>query len=433
MVCLFIEIYIFISLSLSLYILPYLTLPHSVLHKLPPSRVWIKAFQRNSFHQRKANFLLCSRSLYQIQKKEEIKNEHHLRLCFVTVDCSKAFRFPRSQTLSRQAMPPIVTMLRRTCFRERHVVSSLLLRQSKQFLQRNQQAHQKQLFSTTTTTSRVRPSVRQQRPHVNGQAVAFHVRDLIPQQQPQHHYQLEQPITAITEPISRPQDYHLVGNNYESDLVVVLDMDECMIHSLFLSNPMTAQVMAHQIQSRRRNNKKNDSSGLVEHFQIHLPDSGDLVHVNVRPGLREFVDDITSRYETHIFTAAMPVYANSVLDTLDPDNSKFAARWYRQHCAWDEHRNAYVKDLSALPLSNLARTVLVDNNPLSFLSHPSNGILVSSFFDDPDDDTLKEVQNLLRELERHDDVRPVLREKFKLKKVLVEIGNKIRARAAKRS
>uniref|UniRef100_A0A7S2Y7V2 Mitochondrial import inner membrane translocase subunit TIM50 n=1 Tax=Entomoneis paludosa TaxID=265537 RepID=A0A7S2Y7V2_9STRA len=197
-----------------------------------------------------------------------------------------------------------------------------------------------------------------------------------------------------------------------------------MIHSLFLSNPMSAHVMAHQVQNRRRNTDEANG-GVVDHFRIQLPDGGDLVHVNVRPGLREFLDHITDRYETHIFTAAMPVYANPILDQLDPDNTKFASRWYRQHCTFDERRNAYVKDLSALPLPDMSRTVLVDNNPLSFLSHPSNGILVSSFFNDPNDTTLAAVQNLLQELDEHDDdVRPILEHRFGLKEALEELGQK---------
>lgn len=32
--------------------------------------------------------------------------------------------------------------------------------------------------------------------------------------------------------------------------------------------------------------------------------------------------------------------------------------------------------------------VLVDNNPVSFLAQPSNGIPVPSFYDDPSDDAL---------------------------------------------
>jgi hypothetical protein len=41
-------------------------------------------------------------------------------------------------------------------------------------------------------------------------------------------------------------------------------------------------------------------------FRIHLPD-GDLVNVNKRPNLDIFLSEITSKFETYIFTAAVEV------------------------------------------------------------------------------------------------------------------------------
>ncbi len=49
--------------------------------------------------------------------------------------------------------------------------------------------------------------------------------------------------------------------------------------------------------------------------------------------------------------------------------------------------------------------VLVDNNPMSFLANPDNGILVKSFTRDPCDRDVETVWHLLlRELEGVDDV-----------------------------
>eukprot|EP00523_Entomoneis_sp_CCMP467_P015123 CAMPEP_0168787234 /NCGR_PEP_ID=MMETSP0725-20121227/11692_1 /TAXON_ID=265536 /ORGANISM="Amphiprora sp., Strain CCMP467" /LENGTH=345 /DNA_ID=CAMNT_0008837427 /DNA_START=247 /DNA_END=1285 /DNA_ORIENTATION=- len=263
-------------------------------------------------------------------------------------------------------------------------------------------------------TRRVDPSVRQRRPHANGEAIAFHVRDLLRQE----------PAATAPPPMTATATESKPKKEYDSDLVVILDMDECMIHSLFLSNPMADKSWLTKFKlggvTKATATMAAASVSVVDHFRIQLP-AGDHVHVNIRPGLPEFLQDITSRYETHIFTAAMPIYADPILDNFDPDGTKFAARWYRQHCSWDERRNAYVKDLSTLPLPNMKRTVLVDNNPLSFLSHPSNGILVSSFFNDPKDTTLSAVNSLLSELEPHDDVRPVLERRFGLKEALVDI------------
>ena len=201
---------------------------------------------------------------------------------------------------------------------------------------------------------------------------------------------------------------------YESDLVVVLDMDECLIHSQFMSRD--AAKHAHQATSSNGLYSWNDDT--VESFLITLPD-GSAVKVNQRPHLHEFLKQVSSRYETHLFTAAVPVYADPVLDRLDPDRSIFAKRWYRADCSavMTPHAPRYAKDLTRLG-GNPSRVVLVDNNPDSFRRNPENGILVPSFTHDPNDDSLLEVLGLLEELDGQTDVRPTLEAKFQLREQL---------------
>mmetsp|Transcript_24392 Transcript_24392/g.34370 ORF Transcript_24392/g.34370 Transcript_24392/m.34370 type:complete len:522 (-) Transcript_24392:107-1672(-) len=258
---------------------------------------------------------------------------------------------------------------------------------------------------------------------------------------------------------------------YESDLIVVLDMDECLIHSKFLSSKAASQ-WAYQVQrnnsdNNNTNDNTNDPDAFVDSFCITLPD-GDVVHVNKRPYLQEFLEAVTSKYETHVFTAAMPVYASPVLDALDPTGTMFTQRWYRHDCTFCTDVGAYIKDLNRLPTTNnncngaapqdddesstststaslstsslswssdqtnntttgkglplsKKRVVLVDNNPLSFLANPRNGILVSNFYDDPNDTTLEAVLELLHELNEMEDVRPTLDERFGLQEALASI------------
>jgi len=59
---------------------------------------------------------------------------------------------------------------------------------------------------------------------------------------------------------------------------------------------------------------------------------------------------------------------------------------------------------------------------LSFLANPEHGILVSSFYDDSRDTTLPAVLDLLHELDKHDDVRPVLDARFQLREALNDIA-----------
>lgn len=220
---------------------------------------------------------------------------------------------------------------------------------------------------------------------------------------------------------------------FESDLVVVLDMDECLIHSQFFQQNHTTNTYRQQEASRDQHSNKDDDeptsliTSACESFRLSLPD-GDLVQVHKRPNLDLFLQTITSRYETHVFTAAMSVYASPLLDVLDPDGAMFQQRFYREDCTLDPKLGVYVKDLSkALSqrscggMYNEQRAVLVDNNPFSFLANPSNGILVSNFYDDPKDDTLQAVMELLHELEDVEDVRTVLDAKFGLTDALKEV------------
>jgi TFIIF-interacting CTD phosphatase-like protein len=68
----------------------------------------------------------------------------------------------------------------------------------------------------------------------------------------------------------------------------------------------------------------------------------------------------------------------------------------------------------------LARMVLVDNSPLSFICQPCNGVLVSSWYDDVQDNALSSVLQLIRHLDACDDVRPTLQALFGLEPVLKE-------------
>ncbi|GMH99184.1 hypothetical protein TrLO_g9732 [Triparma laevis f. longispina] len=189
-------------------------------------------------------------------------------------------------------------------------------------------------------------------------------------------------------------------------------MDECLIHSQFPSGSEYRQFEERQAEI---------SKGGVDNFSLELPD-GDMVYVNKRPGLDEFLRSVSSRWETHVFTAAMQIYAGPVLDVLDPDDEIFQQRYYRDSCTLDSELGVYVKDLNNIVSHrDLTKVVLVDNNPMSFLAQPQNGILVSNFYDDPNDETLPAVLKLLDEICELDDVRPKLSSMFGLKEALRDV------------
>lgn len=260
-------------------------------------------------------------------------------------------------------------------------------------------------WATPSKRTRQYGSVPNGRPVINGKRVAFHVDDL----------KTDKPYASTT-PKTEEKAIKPV-RDYESDLIVVLDMDECLIHSQFLQG--AGARYAHQV---RRANGAESGESTVDTFNISLPD-GEQVVVHERPQLHEFLARVSEKYETHIFTAAMEVYAKPVLKMLDPHGTIFTKCWYRESCTLDSSVGAYVKKLDfEWGGDQLKRTVLVDNNPLSFLANPENGILVSSFYDDPKDTTLPAVLDLLHELNDEEDVRPTLDARFGLRQALDELS-----------
>jgi CTD small phosphatase-like protein 2 len=127
-----------------------------------------------------------------------------------------------------------------------------------------------------------------------------------------------------------------------------------------------------------------------------------------RPGLYEFLEALADDpdIEVHVFTAALPLYARPVLNAIDPKNKMLFSRFYRKSCSI--RNGVHGKDLSVIPGYSPERTLLIDNNPVSFLPNPQNGLLVTSWHDDNTDTQLNEVLDLLVRMKTERDVRPLI-------------------------
>ncbi|GLC32955.1 hypothetical protein PLESTB_000387100 [Pleodorina starrii] len=97
----------------------------------------------------------------------------------------------------------------------------------------------------------------------------------------------------------------------------------------------------------------------------------------LRPGVREFLAAVRPNFEIVLFTAATQNWAAAAIEQLDPSAELFDVMLHRDHTTsdlvWD-----YVKDLSRLG-RDLARVVIVDDNPLMFMYQPDNALHIGAY------------------------------------------------------
>lgn len=172
-------------------------------------------------------------------------------------------------------------------------------------------------------------------------------------------------------------------------VTLVLDLDETLVHSSMESC---------------------DDADFT--FQVFFNMKEHTVYVKQRPFLRTFLERVAEMFEIIVFTASESVYAEKLLDILDPDRTLIARRAYRESCIFSD--GSYAKDLTILGI-DLAKIAIIDNSPQVFRLQVDNGIPIESWFDDPSDHALISLIPFLETLAAADDVRPIIAKNFSIK------------------
>jgi RNA polymerase II subunit A small phosphatase-like protein len=166
---------------------------------------------------------------------------------------------------------------------------------------------------------------------------------------------------------------------------LLIDLDETLVHSSFRPLPINADI----------------------NFNIFYQNKPHMINVLIRPYVQEFLKKMSNLYEIIIFTASVPQYANPLLDKLDK-NKYIHHRLYRQHCI--SLYGLFIKDLRRIG-RDLKNTILLDNNPISYLLNQENGLPIKTWHSDKKDQELIKIIPLLEYLAKIEinDVRQVIR------------------------
>jgi len=124
--------------------------------------------------------------------------------------------------------------------------------------------------------------------------------------------------------------------------------------------------------------------------------------------MEQFLEKLHEHFEIVVFTASQRVYADKVLDWIDPEHRWIRHRLFREHCRNQDGN--YVKDLRVLgrPLEHM---IIVDNMPQAFAyqvtivnirylagTNPTqldNGVPIEGWYDNAQDTHLASVGKVL--------------------------------------
>nr|CAB3473809.1 unnamed protein product [Digitaria exilis] len=158
----------------------------------------------------------------------------------------------------------------------------------------------------------------------------------------------------------------------------------------------------------------SSNSEVLEWLNPQLPE-GDLPDLVDFAELKSIDTPATKEQGTRKVTlvldldASQSVYANQLLDVLDPENKLFSKRFFRESCLFTD--SGYTKDLTVVG-TDLAKVAIIDNTPQVFQLQVNNGIPIESWYNNPADEALPRLIPFLETLAVADDVRPIIAKKF---------------------
>ena len=169
--------------------------------------------------------------------------------------------------------------------------------------------------------------------------------------------------------------------SYNKIYTLVIDLDETLICSEQLSNS---------------NNNNINFDIIIENINYGL---------FIRPFMFEFLEYCYNFFNLILFSAGERYYVNSIVNYLNI-KKYFSCILTKEYCI--NINNIYIKDLSILKDYDENKTIIIDNNLLSFSNNIKQGLLISNFYDDKDDKELllsmHYLENLLNDTDNNSSI-----------------------------
>jgi RNA polymerase II subunit A-like phosphatase len=142
----------------------------------------------------------------------------------------------------------------------------------------------------------------------------------------------------------------LLGSN---KLTLIVDLDQTVIHTT--CERTIAEWKADP------ENPNHDAVKDVEGFQLADDNASNVAanwyYVKMRPGLKDFFDRVSNKYEMHVYTMATRAYAQAVCRIIDPERKYFGDRILSR----DENYTDKLKSLQRLFYHNTSMVVIIDD------------------------------------------------------------------------
>ena len=208
-----------------------------------------------------------------------------------------------------------------------------------------------------------------------------------------------------------------------NEKILVIDLDETLIHTSF--KKLTNYDFKIQFDSTVYTQKNIEDKNIQELTVQKIREA----YICIRPGVNEFLSQLSKYYDLYVYSASSKQYLNNVIKNIDKKNI-IKKCYCRDDCIiyventeenldFNKQNNKYnyVKDLKKIN-KDLRNIVFIDNNIMSFKLQEKNGIPIKSWYDDNDDIELYKLIPILKNLSGFYDVRIEI-EKFVQNKTFI--------------